>query len=1676
MSNTDKLHEFAVKVNGVKNGSGCLFQPDTADYTYVLTAKHVIEGANNINITREINGENQALAIIGKPYFLEDPATDIAIIKVQYVEGLSQISRKDEIDTRVIDYYLTGHPAERRQFKKPSFRADQIQSIFKQDDKYSEAAINPVPLTENIEGMSGGGIIGIENKEYFLTGIQKGMTELAGYLGRIDFIRISAFDEIISKFPDELKPIESVDFTTSNFEIIPEESPALKFDENEFNNYLEAVQNFSKNIPYKALYNLLTDSSDDLSKLYIPLPLKVSNIKGTSEDFVDPTNTDSGIEEQNEQYPDLVKEEADDLNEVDLTENTEYSLPGILEHVQIEENKQNILLLGVAGSGKSTILYQIAKDAWNNPQALGLDKPYLPLIIRLRALASVEKADINERLIESISLSGDIVTKDKLPDNFFSTWSKQKTAPWLIMLDGLDEVPAAKRDNVLEWLNNFLRTIKNESHLVILTSRPLSENQYKNLTKDLLICNLLPFDKGQQKEFAIRWFAGQADDFLAKINKFSQSKTHHWDRIVLTPLLYTIAAVVYQRKGDLPTSGQNELYQSFIDILFREIENKKLSREVKEVFDIAKGALEQLALATTDYPEKNTFQELTKVCIAFVGKERAWGTASTIAAGEKLCGFLSERSGIFYRQGEICSWVHPTMREFLAARVLNQQIDFEGKDLQTVLGDRIFSSKNYELIMAFSRTCSDREALLRWLCKQARQKMLANAADIAYDVWEESDQPIQDKLQTDVIIALASGLGDSDNGLSIRNAIERQLIEFGKPAVEPLIQYLTELNSLQSELFPEWDDPNKHPDPSTDDGGRLYSAYLIREKIIKILGEIGDERAIEPLIGLLPSRDPSDGYRIHISNSAEKALACIGGAAISRLIEKIKNNEIDVSIQRAYLECLRTIGIRTTEISDLVSEILSEDLDSENELIRKAVWVAVSLRDKTQAEVIKTKLNSDDLLTVDAAATYFFLMPDSSAIPFLIDAFEKCRIPDKDNNNYERSRALSSLCSAILVSDSKEAVQTVLKYLKKALKKPGILYPYEIIDILLETNFPDTLKFLMQELIRLIASGNSDNIISHLIRSISKIWDPKQISILAAVISSELSKTKNQKESFVDQLIKSKTETPPLTDNQQTPLGDLIDFDEIVRILANGHRQNFGAAVGKLLLKARYARTLDLSQVLWVAQDKTAQPFLIEKLLELNKNLEGNIDPSHEQYRVIRALATCCTPKGANIVLRFIQDNPNLSIRLPDEVLRPLIRRKVIPIKRISDLAVDREGTHEFTRRFCLEALGRFNASKFTDVFLDAFKNDPYIEAQSFSIHALGFVKTARRKEVIRTLEDALQNTDKHYIATAIGEALVRLKSEGSLAFLEAAIKRFDGTRKMAKLTRYASQFRSDSTFALLPDDVLDFHSFEYEAHYLISAVGEYYLKNDTAKGIIRTCFESTYPYDSNKQSMVVNTLLKQDPEYLFQQAVLMYDADTLETSAIYKIIESGLYLIKSGELDQGHLVELYKRLICDRSLKIRETVNEILEYLNPDVRQKIYDELGNIQNEWVRGNRIYSMAFWDSDISEIEQAKLDGSKTVRFFANAASKIREKRADLEKLSNTFRDSESSAERVSAYLGLMEQANTSQIDKLYDLIEYEHPAFIFLESLEEKVKKRTEEDIKKRDKDEKEKFCRRIRSL
>lgn len=217
--NINKLREYIVIING---GSGCIFQPMTKDYSYILTAKHNIEDYNNtIDILirfefvdgnwNKINIPYSEL-VIGENYF-PHADKDICIIKIDKLNNLEQIIRVDNLDEDRFLYFLMGYPETRREANIENevlwFRPDENVTINHiTQNQLREARVPDTPGYEEIAGHSGGCLVKGKGNYFLLAGIQNKMVD-AGVesLGRIEFSTMISFDEIVESYPNALSPM-----------------------------------------------------------------------------------------------------------------------------------------------------------------------------------------------------------------------------------------------------------------------------------------------------------------------------------------------------------------------------------------------------------------------------------------------------------------------------------------------------------------------------------------------------------------------------------------------------------------------------------------------------------------------------------------------------------------------------------------------------------------------------------------------------------------------------------------------------------------------------------------------------------------------------------------------------------------------------------------------------------------------------------------------------------------------------------------------------------------------------------------------------------------------------------------------------------------------------------------------------------------------------------------------------------------------------------------------------------------------------------------------------------------------------------------------------------------------------------------------------------------------------
>lgn len=223
----DLARKHIVILNG---GSGCIIQPMTDEYLYVLTAKHnIIKNNNQITSLIRFSFDNNTWSKVDIPtndfikdetYFLH-PDKDVAIIKIPPVAGFDGAYRFDNINEEKNDYNLLGYPEIRRKGQTNDFewyrRDPGVQILDPRGNGMYEAQIPGNVTLNEVRGDSGGAILKIVGDKIYLAGIQNKMAEEEEQLGRVRFNSIASFDEIVTLYPQHLKPILPSYFASFSF-------------------------------------------------------------------------------------------------------------------------------------------------------------------------------------------------------------------------------------------------------------------------------------------------------------------------------------------------------------------------------------------------------------------------------------------------------------------------------------------------------------------------------------------------------------------------------------------------------------------------------------------------------------------------------------------------------------------------------------------------------------------------------------------------------------------------------------------------------------------------------------------------------------------------------------------------------------------------------------------------------------------------------------------------------------------------------------------------------------------------------------------------------------------------------------------------------------------------------------------------------------------------------------------------------------------------------------------------------------------------------------------------------------------------------------------------------------------------------------------------------------------
>ena len=233
--------------------------------------------------------------------------------------------------------------------------------------------------------------------------------------------------------------------------------------------------------------------------------------------------------------------------------------PARLNAPQVVDDHQFLMVLGGPGAGKSTFLRRTGLEALKGEKG-AFKHRCIPVLLELKRF-NADTVDLVKAISEELANFGFPET-DKFAINLL------EQGKLLILLDGLDEVPTANLNTVIDEIQNFVT--KYDKNRYIASCRIAAHRSTWNRFRDI---ELADFDDEQIQHFIHNWFHTDLDILTKTADQCWETLNNSSNRaakeLAQTPLLLTFLCMVYDRTQGFPTNRAT-LYRKALDILLEE--------------------------------------------------------------------------------------------------------------------------------------------------------------------------------------------------------------------------------------------------------------------------------------------------------------------------------------------------------------------------------------------------------------------------------------------------------------------------------------------------------------------------------------------------------------------------------------------------------------------------------------------------------------------------------------------------------------------------------------------------------------------------------------------------------------------------------------------------------------------------------------------------------------------------------------------------------------------------------------------------------------------------------------------------------------------------------------------------------------------------------------------------
>ncbi len=345
------------------------------------------------------------------------------------------------------------------------------------------------------------------------------------------------------------------------------------------------------------------------------------------------------------------------------------STKGQTDGISVEEAiGPRTLVRGDAGSGKTTLLDWLAvKSARQElPGPLDIWNDYVPFSVRLRRFAAGELPGPEQWVKHAASMVSDLQ-----PDGWVHRQLHENRA--LLLVDGVDEVPATRRRAVRTWLRELLQTFP-RLHVIVTSRRAAVDKRWLD-DEHFTSIELEPMSQENILAFVKRWHeaaevSGTVHNVPGSLRRLrGQLEQPHLRELAATPLLCAmLCALNLTYRSELPRNRM-ELYAKALSMLLHLRDKERgivglLDDSGKRV--VLRDLAWRLTLANRiEFDHQQALEFLAAKLPALPPES---------ADPSELLDHLLERSGVLRKPvpGKV-DFVHRTFQEYLAADEAVQQ-------------------------------------------------------------------------------------------------------------------------------------------------------------------------------------------------------------------------------------------------------------------------------------------------------------------------------------------------------------------------------------------------------------------------------------------------------------------------------------------------------------------------------------------------------------------------------------------------------------------------------------------------------------------------------------------------------------------------------------------------------------------------------------------------------------------------------------------------------------------------------------------------------------------------------------------------------------------------------------------------------------------------------------------